>query len=227
MASSSFEVSRPPIVAPNPGRGLLQSGRRFSWSACCYQELLAARPVSCKLTIFPTLARLFYLSQKDAKWEILSLAVGRLIRHPTGVKRRDEFVVRMPSRNSASPIETERDDMTQTRADDRSIDVGSVIGAKTRYRPALPPLEARDWLTPAGTARALGCSVATVHRLRRGVIPGIKALPYSQNGRKIIFRKVTDCPTYVAGSALRTALPTVTPELPSPSHVIHKPLSSF
>jgi hypothetical protein len=44
-------------------------------------------------------------------------------------------------------------------------------------------------MTPTETALALGCSVATVHRLRRGLIPGIEALPCSQFGRKCIFRK--------------------------------------
>jgi hypothetical protein len=60
-----------------------------------------------------------------------------------------------------------------------------------RRRRALPPPEARDWLTPNDVALALGCSVATVHRLRRGLLPGIEPLPYSQYGRKVIFRKVS------------------------------------
>jgi len=60
-----------------------------------------------------------------------------------------------------------------------------------RNRRPLPPLEARDWMTPNETALALGCSVATVHRLRRGVIPGIEPLPCSQYGRKFIFRKAS------------------------------------
>jgi hypothetical protein len=51
---------------------------------------------------------------------------------------------------------------------------------KMRNRRPLPPLEARDWMTPSETALVLGCSVATVHRLRRGVIPGIEPLPFSQ-----------------------------------------------
>jgi len=59
---------------------------------------------------------------------------------------------------------------------------------KTRQRRPLPPLDARDWLTPPETAQALGCSVATVHRLRRGLIPGIEPLPFCQYGRKIVFR---------------------------------------
>jgi Helix-turn-helix domain len=46
-------------------------------------------------------------------------------------------------------------------------------------------------MTPAETALALGCSVATVHRMRRGLIPGIELLPYSQYGRKFVFRKAS------------------------------------
>ena len=55
----------------------------------------------------------------------------------------------------------------------------------------LPPQEARDWMTPNETALALGCSVATVHRLRRGLIPGVEPLPCSQYGRKFVFRKAS------------------------------------
>jgi hypothetical protein len=60
---------------------------------------------------------------------------------------------------------------------------------QSRQRRPLPPQEARDWLTPQETALVLGCSIATVHRLRRGLIPGIEPLPCSQYGRKCIFRK--------------------------------------
>ena len=62
---------------------------------------------------------------------------------------------------------------------------------RTRQRRPLPPQDARDWLTPPETAQALGCSVATVHRLRRGLIPGIEPLPCSQYGRKCVFRKAS------------------------------------
>ena len=62
---------------------------------------------------------------------------------------------------------------------------------KTRHRRPLAPQEARDWLTPNETAHALGCSVATVHRLRRGLIRGIVPLPCSQYGRKCVFRKAS------------------------------------
>jgi hypothetical protein len=60
---------------------------------------------------------------------------------------------------------------------------------KTRHRRPLPPQSARDWLTSNETAHALGCSVATVHRLRRGLIRGIEPLPCSQYGRKCVFRR--------------------------------------
>ena len=62
---------------------------------------------------------------------------------------------------------------------------------KTRDRRPLPPLQARDWMTANETALALGCSVATVHRLRRGLISGVEPLPCSQYGRKFVFRKAS------------------------------------
>jgi hypothetical protein len=62
---------------------------------------------------------------------------------------------------------------------------------KTRRRRPLPSPETRDWLTPYETALALGCSVATVHQLRRGLIPAVEPLPSCQYGRKIVFRKPT------------------------------------
>jgi hypothetical protein len=46
-------------------------------------------------------------------------------------------------------------------------------------------------MTPHETALVLGCSVATVHRMRRGLIPGIEPLPCSQYGRRCIFRKAS------------------------------------
>src|ERR1022692_1148871 len=62
---------------------------------------------------------------------------------------------------------------------------------RARQRRPLPPQEVRDWMTANETALALGCSVATVHRLRRGLIPGVEPLPCSQYGRKCIFRKAS------------------------------------
>ena len=82
---------------------------------------------------------------------------------------------------------------------DQPNGVARTIHDKTRKRRPLPPLEARDWMTPSEVAFALGCSVATVHRLRRGLIPGIEALPCCQYGRKVVFRKVS-----VAGWRERT-----------------------
>ena len=66
-----------------------------------------------------------------------------------------------------------------------------IVHKKRRDRRPLPPPEARDWMTPTETAGVLGCSVATVHRLRRGVVAGNRPLPYSQYGRKVIFRKAS------------------------------------
>ncbi len=59
-----------------------------------------------------------------------------------------------------------------------------------RNRRPLPAIDARDWMTADETAQALGCSVATVHRLRRGMIPGLAPLPAVAVGtRKFVFRK--------------------------------------
>ena len=59
---------------------------------------------------------------------------------------------------------------------------------KTRNRRPLPALEVRDWMTPSETALVLGCSVATVHRLRRGLI---EPLPFCQYGRKVVLGKLS------------------------------------
>jgi hypothetical protein len=74
---------------------------------------------------------------------------------------------------------------------DQPDGVASTTHQKTRNRHQLLPLEARDWMTPTETALTLGCSVATVHRLRRGLIPGVEALPCCQYGRKVVFRKLS------------------------------------
>ena len=74
---------------------------------------------------------------------------------------------------------------------DQPNGVAIEIRTRTRTCRPLPPQGARDWMTPNETALALGCSVATVHRLRRGLIAGIEPLPCSQYGRKVVFRKVS------------------------------------
>jgi hypothetical protein len=81
--------------------------------------------------------------------------------------------------------------METTIALDPPNGVASTKRKKTRNRRPLPAQEAREWMTPNETALALGCSVATVHRLRRGVIPGVEPLPCSRYGRKFIFRKAS------------------------------------
>jgi Helix-turn-helix domain len=81
--------------------------------------------------------------------------------------------------------------MIQTITPDSVNEVERAIRKAIRHRRSPPPLEARDWLTPNETALTLGCSVATVHRLRRGLISGLEALPHSQYERKIVFRKVS------------------------------------
>jgi hypothetical protein len=70
-------------------------------------------------------------------------------------------------------------------------ELGSMKCRKTRRRRPMPPPEARDWLTANEAALQLGCSVATVHRLRRGLIRGIEPLPFCQYGRKVVFRKAS------------------------------------
>jgi hypothetical protein len=61
-----------------------------------------------------------------------------------------------------------------------------------RTRRPLPAVETRDWMAAQETALALGCSVATVHRLRRGLISGIPPLPAVPVGtRKFVFRKAS------------------------------------
>jgi hypothetical protein len=62
---------------------------------------------------------------------------------------------------------------------------------RTRHRQPLPPVEAREWMTPNETAVQLGCSIAMVHRLRRGLILGVEPLPCAQYGRKVVFRKAS------------------------------------
>ena len=62
---------------------------------------------------------------------------------------------------------------------------------RTRARHLLPPQDARDWMTAKETALVLGCSVATLHRIRRGLIHGIEPLPYIHYGRKFVFRKAS------------------------------------
>src|SRR5208282_5882780 len=65
------------------------------------------------------------------------------------------------------------------------------IRTRHRIRRPLPPQETRDWMTPREVSETLGCSVATLHRLRRGLIPGSEPLPFCQYGRKIVFRKLS------------------------------------
>jgi hypothetical protein len=48
----------------------------------------------------------------------------------------------------------------------------------------MPALEQRAWLTLAEAAATIGCSKTTLHRLRRGQIPGVPRLPTVQVGSK-------------------------------------------
>jgi hypothetical protein len=61
-----------------------------------------------------------------------------------------------------------------------------------RSRHPLSAVETRDWMTAQETASSIGASVATVHRLRRGLIPRIPPLPAVPVGtRKFVFRKAS------------------------------------
>jgi Helix-turn-helix domain len=51
-------------------------------------------------------------------------------------------------------------------------------------RLSIPPVEQRSWLTLAEAARVIGCSKATLHRLRRGEIDGVPRLPTVQLGKR-------------------------------------------
>ena len=81
--------------------------------------------------------------------------------------------------------------MNQTITLDQPNGVERTIRKRTRNRRPLPSLEDRGWMTANETAVTLGCSVATVHRLRRGVISGVEPLPCSQYGRKYVFRNAS------------------------------------
>ena len=54
----------------------------------------------------------------------------------------------------------------------------------TRNRKRLTPLEDRSWLLLEETAVHLGCSRATVDRLRKGQIEGVPRLPAVQVGKR-------------------------------------------
>jgi hypothetical protein len=98
---------------------------------------------------------------------------------------------RMAAPQQGAESEQSGNHMNQPITLDLPNEVERTIRKKTRNRRPLPPPEARDWMTANETALTLGCSVATLHRLRRGVIPGVEPLPCSRFGRKSIFRKAS------------------------------------
>ena len=53
-----------------------------------------------------------------------------------------------------------------------------------RSRKPLPPPEQRSWLLLGEAAVQIGCSPATIHRLRRGEIIGVPRLPAVQVGKR-------------------------------------------
>jgi hypothetical protein len=54
----------------------------------------------------------------------------------------------------------------------------------TRERKPLPPTEQRSWLLLIEAALLIGCSLPTIHRLRRGEIEGVPRLPAVQVGKR-------------------------------------------
>lgn len=76
--------------------------------------------------------------------------------------------------------------------DSNDVQRDSIANRKTAGKETAAPIDIRDWMTAEETAAAIGCSVATVHRLRRGIIPGVPMLPAVPVGsRKFIFRKAS------------------------------------
>lgn len=53
-----------------------------------------------------------------------------------------------------------------------------------RCRTSVPPPEQRSWLSLAEAAVVIGCSKATLHRLRRAEIAGVPRLPTVQVGKR-------------------------------------------
>jgi hypothetical protein len=53
-----------------------------------------------------------------------------------------------------------------------------------RARKPLPPPEQRSWLLLVEAGVRIGCSLATIHRLRRGEIAGVPRLPAVQVGKR-------------------------------------------
>ena len=101
----------------------------------------------------------------------------------------------MQTRAARTPNEPRTVTKMQPRvALDQPNEIAKTARKTTRNRRPLPSQEAREWMTADETALALGCSVATVHRLRRGVVPGIEPLPCLQYGRKVVFRKASITP---------------------------------
>jgi hypothetical protein len=66
------------------------------------------------------------------------------------------------------------------------------IYRRPRERKSIPPQDQRSWLLLNEAAVLVGCSHATIHRLRRGEIEGIPRLPAVQVGkRKWVVLKTT------------------------------------
>jgi hypothetical protein len=58
------------------------------------------------------------------------------------------------------------------------------VHRRSPERKSLPPADQRSWLLLVEAAVFIGCSHATIHRLRRGEIEGVPRLPAVQVGKR-------------------------------------------
>jgi hypothetical protein len=66
----------------------------------------------------------------------------------------------------------------------KNLQITRTIHRRPRERKAIPPQDQRSWLLLVEAAVLIGCSHATIHRLRRGEIEGIPRLPAVQVGKR-------------------------------------------
>lgn len=55
---------------------------------------------------------------------------------------------------------------------------------RARARKSIAPPDQRPWLLLVEAAGVIGCSKATIHRLRRGEVEGVPRLPAVQVGKR-------------------------------------------
>jgi hypothetical protein len=66
----------------------------------------------------------------------------------------------------------------------KNLQITRTIHRRPRERKSIPPQDQRSWLLLVEAAVLIGCSHATIHRLRRGEIEGIPRLPAVQVGKR-------------------------------------------